>query len=105
MQGAMLKALGNYEEALPLLRQGLDVFDTGANKEHPEVARTLHELGEVYGKLAMLAESREALTRAFAIRSKILGPDHPDTRLTESLRASLTATGGALAEVAVSVKV
>lgn len=95
--GGMLKAQGEYAEARSLLSEGLEVFDAGANKEHPEVARTLHELGEVYSKLQLHEKAKEALTRAAAIRSKVLGCEHPDAKATLALLATLeTSAGGDL---------
>lgn len=89
MLGGMLKSAGDYDEAVQLLEKGLAIFDNGANKEHPEVARTLHELGEVYILLGKPAEARDALDRAFTMRSKVLGSDHQDTIATSSLLNSL----------------
>lgn len=91
--GSVLKASGEYSEAMTLLAEGLEIFDGGANKEHPEVARTLHELGEVYWKLNMFDRSKAAVSRAIAIRSKVLGNEHPDTLASDTLMHSISAGG------------
>jgi tetratricopeptide (TPR) repeat protein len=92
--GSVLKANGEYTEAMTLLSEGLEVFDGGVNKEHPEVARTLHELGEVYGRLKLHDKARASLARAVAIRTKVLGVEHPDTMASTALLDVITTAAG-----------
>jgi hypothetical protein len=47
--------------------------------DHPDVARSLHELAELYTFQGKFELAEEFNKKALAIREKTLGPDHVDS--------------------------
>ena len=52
--------------------------------EHPEVAKTLGNLGNAYGDLGDTARQKALLERALVILERHYGPEHPDVAKTLS---------------------
>jgi Tfp pilus assembly protein PilF len=50
--------------------------------DHPQLARTLVNLGIVQRDLGALKKAEATLTRALAIEEKAHGPDHPKVAIT-----------------------
>jgi serine/threonine-protein kinase len=46
--------------------------------DHPDVARSVNNLGNAYRGLDELARARDVHARNLALRERIFGPDHPD---------------------------
>ena len=47
--------------------------------DHPDVARSLNNLADLYERQGRYAEAQPLFERALAIRERAVGPDHPDT--------------------------
>jgi CHAT domain-containing protein len=68
---------GKYQEAEKLLSQALRIREKQEDKPGA-LARTLNNLGLVYGALGNSDKAAEALSRALELRKQALGTDHPD---------------------------
>ena len=66
---------GNHEKAL--------------GSDHPDVAKSLNNLAELYRYQGRYAEAEPLYKRSLAIREKALGPDHPDVAISLNNLASL----------------
>lgn len=64
--------------------------------EHPEVARTLSNLGLVQERLDEFDAARVIQQRALAIKEVVYGPAHPEVASTLQPRASCTPSSGGL---------
>jgi tetratricopeptide (TPR) repeat protein len=60
----------------------LEIEEKHFGPDHPEVAITLTNLGEAYGKLGDSKKKRDLLERALEIEEKHFGPDHPKVAIT-----------------------
>ena len=69
---------GRYAEAEPLYKRALAIREKALGPDHPDVARSLNNLAELYENQGRYAEAEPLYKRALAIREKALGPDHPD---------------------------
>ena len=78
-----LRERGEYAAAEQFSRRGLAIQERLLGSDHPDVARSLDNLGIVYWRQGRYAEARSLHARALAIGERALGPDHPD--ITSSL--------------------
>jgi tetratricopeptide (TPR) repeat protein len=62
--------------------RALAIFEVAYGPDHPEIARTLGNLGIVLEQLGELGVARAALERVLAIFEAAYGPDHPSIALT-----------------------
>ena len=62
--------------------------------DHPNVAIRVNNLGLVLQDLGDLAGARAAFERALAIFERVLGPDHPSTRIARGNLKSLDGRRG-----------
>ena len=69
---------GQYDKALVLAKQALEVAEKAVGPDHPDVALSLNGLALIYGTLGQYAQAEPLYQRALAIREKALGPHHPD---------------------------
>jgi len=56
----------------------LAIREKALGPDHPDVAKSLNNLAEVYREQGRNADAEALYQRALAIREKALGPDHPD---------------------------
>ncbi len=56
--------------------------------DHPDVARSLNNLADLYERQGRYAEAEPLFERALAIRERAVGPDHPDTATSTNNLAS-----------------
>jgi len=54
--------------------------------DHPRVADSLNNMAIVYQQQGKYEEALEMFTKAYHIYLKVLGPDHPSTRLMDRKR-------------------
>ncbi|PRP76517.1 Tfp pilus assembly protein PilF [Planoprotostelium fungivorum] len=85
---------GNYDEAEEKYKKCMAYREKLLGENHPEVARSCHELSELYRKKGMMVEAEEYSMRSLDIREKTLGPNHVDVaRALESLAEIHTEKG------------
>jgi tetratricopeptide (TPR) repeat protein len=89
---------GRYSEAEIIAGKTLEVGEDALGPEHPEVAASLNNLGELYRAQGRHTEAEPLYRRALAIREKALGPEHPEVgtslnNLAELYRAQGRHTG------------
>ena len=73
---------GQYEVALPMARQALELRKKALGSEHPEVAESLNNLAELHRARGDYKRALPLLERALAIRETALGIDHPDVAIS-----------------------
>ena len=78
----VFKNRGEYDEALKLAGQALDIREKLLGKELVDVATSLNDQGEILNLKAAYAKAEEAYKRALAIREKALDPMDPDIAVT-----------------------
>jgi Tfp pilus assembly protein PilF len=83
--------LGELEAARATQQRALAIQEAVYGPEHPAVARTLGNLGNVQEQLGELEAAREQTGRALVIFERFLGPDHPYTRQARANLASCSA--------------
>ena len=71
-------ALGDLGE----LKRELAINERTYGPDHPEVAKTLNNLGAAYCSLGDYAKQRDMLERALAIKERAYGRDHPEVAIT-----------------------
>jgi tetratricopeptide (TPR) repeat protein/transcriptional regulator with XRE-family HTH domain len=76
--GSYLNERGHYTASERLLRLSLAINEKKHFKDHPDLARSLHDMGALYQELEQHERAEPLLKRAFEIRERILPPDHPD---------------------------
>lgn len=95
---ALYKSLGKYDQAEPLFKRALEIWEKALAPYHQEAATTLNTLGELYFAQGRYAEAEGAYKRSVAILEKGLGPDHPALSTTLSNLAVLYRTQGRYVE-------
>ena len=68
---------GRYEEAEPLYKRSLEIWEKALGKEHPHVAATLNNLAELYRTQGRYEEAEPLYKRSLEIWEKALGKEHP----------------------------
>ena len=68
---------GNYAEAEQFLRQAAVLLETQLGPRHPDLAKTLNNLGVVCETAGKAAEAEVCYRRAYAIATSALAPDDP----------------------------
>ncbi len=74
----LLERKGEYSEAVPLLREAVEVDRRTIGTDTPEYAISSHNLASVLIDLGNMADAEAKLRETLAIRRKVLGNDHPD---------------------------
>jgi len=88
-----LRTRCQFQEAEPLHRRALAVYERGDGPDHPHVATALNNLAELLRAINRLAEAEPLYRRALAITERSYGPDHPDVaRDLNNLALPLAAT-------------
>ena len=85
---------GRYGEAEPLIKRSLAIREKVLGRDHPDVARSLNNLADLYERQARYDDAEPLYRRALAIREAALGPDHPDLVTSLNNLASLYQTEG-----------
>ena len=80
--GTRTAVLGDYAKQRDLLERALAIEERAYGRDHPEVATTLNNLGNAYGKFGDDAKKRDMLERALAINERAYGRDHPEVAIT-----------------------
>ncbi len=72
--------MARYDKALEYFDRALRNAQRQYGEEHPDVAKSYNNIGEVYDKQGDYAKAMENYCTAYQIRHSILGADHPKTQ-------------------------
>ena len=97
--GAVLKDLGQLEEARDLERKALASAEKTFEPGHPSIARSQSNLALVLKDLGQLEEARDLLRKALASAEKTFEPGHPSIATRQSNLALVLQDLGQLEEV------
>ena len=101
---------GEYQRALPVARQALEVAEEIHGSDHPDVATSLNWLAETYRKQSQYAQAEPLYRRGLRIREEQLGSQHPDVAISLNdlawlyLEQNRTAQAAPLAERALTIR-
>jgi tetratricopeptide (TPR) repeat protein len=70
--------LGNYQEALKLNKQALEMRQELFGEKHPDIATSLNSLGVTYRDLGNHQEALKLNKQALEMRQELFGEKHPD---------------------------
>jgi serine/threonine protein kinase len=73
------EARGKTVTAREILDKASNDIDTGLAKDPDLQAQMMHVMATVYVNLGLYSQAQTLFRRAFEIRRKVLGPEHPDT--------------------------
>ena len=92
---AQLYRLQNrLEEAEPLYRKALSIWEKALGPDHPDVARGLRNLGSCFVQEGKQRGALELFQRSAAIFEKTLGSRHPETlNVLQDLSRAYRASG------------
>jgi CHAT domain-containing protein/Flp pilus assembly protein TadD len=88
-QLVQLQEQGRYHEAIPFAVKLLAIYEGRRGPDHPDVARALNDLAELYRNTGRYAEAESLYRRSLAIKEKTLGKDHPGVAISLNNLASL----------------
>ncbi|MEM6992455.1 MAG: serine/threonine-protein kinase [Myxococcota bacterium] len=91
---ALLTKRGDHVAAVEAYRRALKIREDELGPDHPDVGRTLSNLGTVLVAAGDLPAARSALRRALRIREAKLGPMHPALIFTLAQTARLHVLDG-----------
>jgi tetratricopeptide (TPR) repeat protein len=77
--GGVLKAQGQYAEALAYYRKALAIREKVLGREHTDTATSYHNIGAVLHRQGQYAEALAYYRKALAIQEKVLGTEHTST--------------------------
>jgi Tfp pilus assembly protein PilF len=80
--GTYLAASAQFGAARATFERALAIFEAAYGPDHPDVTRTLGNLGIVQYQLGEPPTARATFERALAIKEAAYGPDHPDVART-----------------------
>ena len=92
--GNAYSSLGLYEQAQPLLEEGLQIREAELGPNDLAVAKSLNELGSLLREKGHLEQVKGLLERALAIREDVLGPEDPAVAGTLNALGNLAWTEG-----------
>ena len=94
-----LYCAGNYDRAMTVAKKALSVAEQNTGPDHPNVAESLNNLGELYNTKGDYAQAEPLIKRSLTIREKALGSNHPDVAESLHSLAELYQTQGHYAQV------
>ena len=95
-QGTLLRQMGNYPAAQPLLTEALDAQRKSLGDTDPATLRSISSMGDLYLYQFKLPEAGPLLAEALDGMTKALGPNHPDTLNATSSMGGLMFMSGKL---------
>ena len=90
----LLKAIGNYEAALPLFERSVAIWEKVLGPDHPDTATGVNNLADLLKATGDYKKARPLFERALSVREKVLGPDHPKTAMGLNNLAGLLMASG-----------
>ncbi|NQU50251.1 MAG: CHAT domain-containing protein [Planctomycetes bacterium] len=94
----LLKIQRNYDEALPLLKQSLAIYEKVLGPVHSTTAHGLSNLAVILKAQSNYEEALPLFKRSLAIHEEVSGSDHPNTANCLSHLADLLTAQGNYAE-------
>ncbi|MBI3515281.1 MAG: CHAT domain-containing protein, partial [Proteobacteria bacterium] len=91
-------AQGRSQDAEPLLRRALAMWESLGGAEHADAAQIVGNLGALYLDQGRFIEAAGLVARALDMIAKSRGPDHPDLAHTLDVAAQLHDNAGLTAE-------
>ena len=88
-QAVSLHRQGKYEQALPLAKQALALYETQLGPDHELTAVSANNLAEIHLRMGQYDQAVPLYERALAIAEKIGGPYSPDVAAWSSNLAGL----------------
>jgi eukaryotic-like serine/threonine-protein kinase len=76
--GTVYGQLGLYEEALPLVEEGLEIRRRALGEDHEDLADSLFHLAGLHTARGDYDQAEGLLQQSLALRAAALGPDHPE---------------------------
>jgi hypothetical protein len=73
---------GKYPQAVQADNRALAIQEKALGPQHPDVAKTLNNLGIMYWHEGKYLQAEQAFDHALAIKEMALGPQHPDVAET-----------------------
>ncbi|TRU73424.1 MAG: tetratricopeptide repeat protein, partial [Microcystis viridis Mv_BB_P_19951000_S69] len=73
----LYRSMGQYEQALPLSQQALEIIGKILGTDHPDYATCLNNLALLYQSMGQYEQALPLSQQALEIHGKILGTDHP----------------------------
>jgi eukaryotic-like serine/threonine-protein kinase len=92
------EARGNSIKAREILDRSSKEIDTGLTQDPELKAQMLLVMGTVYQRLGLYAQAESLLSQGIEIRTRMLGPEHPDTLKAKVRMSPLFAGQGRFAE-------
>jgi len=92
--GAYLHERAQYLEAERLLKRSLALQRHHLGRKHPETARTLYHLANLYQDRSFYWRAQRLYAGALAIQEQTLGPEHPQVAYTLTAFADLLVSQG-----------
>jgi CHAT domain-containing protein/Tfp pilus assembly protein PilF len=74
-----LNEAAKFAEALPLAQKALTTSEKSFGSDHPETAKSLRDLGDIYVGMADYTKAEAPYQRATIIFEKAFGTEHPST--------------------------
>jgi len=87
--GRYLYERAQYSEAEPLYRRAIKIREKTLGPDHPDVAATLNNLGDLYRAQGKNEEAEPLYKQSLAIYEKVLGPENPEVATTLNNLAEL----------------
>eukprot|EP00526_Cylindrotheca_closterium_P027671 CAMPEP_0113644482 /NCGR_PEP_ID=MMETSP0017_2-20120614/23415_1 /TAXON_ID=2856 /ORGANISM="Cylindrotheca closterium" /LENGTH=89 /DNA_ID=CAMNT_0000556103 /DNA_START=40 /DNA_END=305 /DNA_ORIENTATION=- /assembly_acc=CAM_ASM_000147 len=73
---------GAFEEAMSLFEESMQIDLDALGKEHPLIAKTMHNMGEALQAEGKLEEAMDMLSKSLEMKIHLLGDDHPSVANT-----------------------
>jgi len=78
-ESGSLRRTGKYDQAIPPGERAIEIRESILGSDHPLVANSITNLGEILRFKGEYAKAEQLHNRALAIREKVVGGKHPDT--------------------------
>ena len=80
---------GEYDKALEWYQKDLEFKEKVLGKEHPDAAKTYHNIAEIYRNQGDYTTALDWNQKALEINEKVMGTEHPNTAVTYNNIASV----------------
>ena len=77
LMGRVYRNIGLYNDSRRLLEQAVEILETELGREHPDLADSLDQLGQLLWKAGDFNAAQVMMNRTLQIRERELGSEHP----------------------------